>query len=221
MTKFKRGRKISDWKSNRPAADAGKLRIIGGRFRGRQITYSGDSITRPMKDNIREALFNLIGGWVKEKAVFDLFAGTGAMGLEALSRGADKAFFIERHFPSAKIIRENIQCLGELSATVESADSFFWMRQFRKEPDVWPAIPWVVFFCPPYAFFEDRCDEMLEMINFFYQNAPKESVLVVESDQRFDAKQLPESEKWRHRQYAPAQLSIIRPELEPVSEDSR
>ena len=99
MPRYKRGRNLNDWNTNRADAGLGKLRIVGGKFRGRQIEYSGDPVTRPMKDNIREALFNLVGGWVKEKIVFDLFAGTGAMALEALSRGATKAFLIERHIP--------------------------------------------------------------------------------------------------------------------------
>ena len=151
--------------------------------------------------------------------MFDLFAGTGAMGLEALSRGASQAVFVERHFPSAKIIRENISSLGELNAEVEAADSFFWFRQFQKRPEDWPTQPWVVFFCPPYAFFEERPDDMLDMIRFFYREAPAESVLVVESDSRFDPSCLPDSDLWRRRQYAPALLSVIRPELERADDE--
>ena len=62
MARSKRGRKLKDWKTNRADPGVGKLRIIGGTYRGRLIEYSGDPVTRPMKDNIREALFNLIGG---------------------------------------------------------------------------------------------------------------------------------------------------------------
>ncbi|MDB4778044.1 RsmD family RNA methyltransferase [bacterium] len=87
MAKFRHGKQLKNWKSNTPEAKPGKLRIVGGRFRGRQIEYHGDPRTRPMKDNVREALFNLVGGWVPGKAVIDLFAGTGAVGLEAISRG--------------------------------------------------------------------------------------------------------------------------------------
>ena len=67
---------------------------------------------RPMKDRVREAIFNLIGPAIRGKHAMDLFAGTGALGLEALSRGADRATFIEQHFPTAKIIRQNIAALG-------------------------------------------------------------------------------------------------------------
>jgi 16S rRNA (guanine966-N2)-methyltransferase len=108
MTNNRRGRDLNQWKTNRPAATSGKLRIVGGKYRGRQIAYSGDPVTRPMKDFTREALFNLVGGWVSGKACFDLFAGTGAVGIEALSRGAERAIMVERHFPTVKAIKENV-----------------------------------------------------------------------------------------------------------------
>jgi 16S rRNA (guanine966-N2)-methyltransferase len=168
-----------------------------------------------MKDNIREALFNLVGGWVKNKAVFDVFAGTGAMGLEALSRGASQATFVERHFPSAQLIRKNVENIDpELRVKVEASDSFFWARQFKDSPSDWPKEPWVVFLCPPYAFFADRGGEMLDMISFFYDSSPPESVLVVESDHSFDTELLPDSKAWRVRDYAPARVSVIRPSLD-------
>src|SRR5947207_6491605 len=77
------------------------LRIIGGSLRGRKISYSGEVRTRPMKDRVREAVFNLLGAQVAGTQAIDLFAGTGALGLEALSRGAAQATFIDRHLPTA------------------------------------------------------------------------------------------------------------------------
>lgn len=88
------------------------LRVIGGQFRGRQIEYLGDPRTRPMKDDVREATFNLVGGWLSGKHAFDLFAGTGAIGIEALSRGAAGATFIERNIPASQAIRRNLTTLG-------------------------------------------------------------------------------------------------------------
>lgn len=211
MPQFKRGRNLNDWKSNRAEAGQGKLRIVGGKFRGRLIDYSGDPVTRPMKDNIREALFNLVGGWVKDKVVFDLFAGTGAMGLEALSRGAVKAFFIERHIPTVRIINENVRRLDPLLAVeIDSSDTFFWVRQFLKQPSRWPSQPWVVFCCPPYAFFVERQDEMLKLIGQLMEIAPDESIFIVESDSRFDPANLPDPDLWSVRKYSPALVSVLR-----------
>jgi 16S rRNA (guanine966-N2)-methyltransferase len=211
MPRSKRGKNLADWKSNRAEAGIGKLRIVGGKYRGRLIDYSGDPVTRPMKDNIREAVFNLVGGWVKGKVVFDLFAGTGAMGLEALSRGAAKAFFVERHFPTVRIIQQNVESLdAELPVDISSSDTFFWVRQFVKTPDRWPAEPWVVFCCPPYALYVDRPDDVLKMLGELIAIAPDESLFVVESDVRFDQANLPHPESWSIKKYSPAVVAVLK-----------
>ena len=95
-----------------PQPVASPPRIVGGTMRGRKLLYSGDLRTRPMKERVREAVFNLVGPAVKGKQAVDLFAGTGALGLEAISRGAARAIFIERHYPTLQLIRRNVQSLG-------------------------------------------------------------------------------------------------------------
>ena len=219
MAKIRRGVNLKDWKTNRADAGQGKLRIVGGRFKGRAIRYSGDPVTRPMKDNIREAVFNLVGGWVPGKVTFDLFAGTGAMGLEAISRGASQAVLIERHIPTVRIIEENVQELGDdLPVKIETSDSFFWIRQFLKSPESRPSEPWIVFFCPPYAAFMEKADHLLAAIEGMAAAAPEGSLLVVESDSRFDVSQLPDislddaestpTKAWQTRKYSPAVVSV-------------
>ncbi|MCL5777920.1 RsmD family RNA methyltransferase [Limibaculum sp. FT325] len=100
------------------------MRVIGGRFRGARIAApgaagGGEAHLRPTSDRVREALFNLLahGGYadppVPEGAhVLDLFAGTGALGVEALSRGAIRAVFVDDHGPSRALIRETVERLG-------------------------------------------------------------------------------------------------------------
>ena len=211
MSRNKRGRHLKNWNSNQAQAPQGKLRIIGGTFRGRVIDYSGDPVTRPMKDNIREALFNLVGGWVKGKSVFDLFAGTGAIGLEAVSRGATEATMIERHFPTVKIIEQNIQTLGVASsAQVHASDTFFWVRKFVKEPTDQQDEAWMVFCCPPYDFFVERTDELMAMLDSLISLAPAESIFVVESDRRFDHSLLPNADNWVIREYSPAVIATLK-----------
>ena len=211
MTRNKRGRHLKNWNSNQAQAPQGKLRIIGGTFRGRTIDYSGDPVTRPMKDNIREALFNLVGGWVKGKAVLDLFAGTGAIGLEAISRGASGATMIERHFPTVKIIEQNIQTLDvAASAEVHASDTFFWVRKFVKEPARQSGDAWMVFCCPPYDFFVERTEEVMTMLESLIALAPAESIFVVESDRRFDHSHLPSADDWVIREYSPAVIATLK-----------
>jgi 16S rRNA (guanine966-N2)-methyltransferase len=196
--------------NNNPTELAG-LRIIGGSFRGRKLLYSGDLRTRPMKDRLREAVFNLVGTDIKGAHAIDLFAGTGALGLEALSRGALRATFIEQHFPTAAIIKQNIAALEVSKATeVVPGNTFIW---FRRRPEL-SQMPWVVFCSPPYDFYIDRTAEMLELMGGLITAAPKRSVFVVEADSRFDFQLLPAPEKWDVRTYAPAVVGIMRYEEE-------
>lgn len=186
------------------------LRIIGGRFRGRKLAYGGDLRVRPMKDRVREALFNLIGPAVAGKHAVDLFAGTGALSLEALSRGAARATLIERHYPTIDVIRQNIAALGlEAVCEVVPANVFLWADR-PERLDQTP--PWLVFSSPPYDFYLERKEEMLRLLSTLFRAAPAESILVVESDERFSFDTLPEAHAWDVRTYPPAVIGIYRKE---------
>lgn len=89
------------------------LRIIGGEHRSRRIEAPADaSVTRPLPDRVREAIFNLLRGHIEGQGVADVFAGTGSFGLEALSRGAAACTFYERDREIATLLRRNIEALG-------------------------------------------------------------------------------------------------------------
>lgn len=92
------------------------MRIIGGRLKGRRLTGVRGQI-RPTADRVREAIFNILGPDVDDSLVLDMFAGTGALGIEALSRGASQAVFIEKHPSALQVLRKNlVQCgLQEVS----------------------------------------------------------------------------------------------------------
>jgi len=98
------------------------LRIIGGRLKGRRLTGVKGQI-RPTADRVREAIFNILGPEVIDSLVLDLFAGTGALGIEALSRGARNAVFVEKHPSALQVLRRNLaQCgLDELSRVLPLA----------------------------------------------------------------------------------------------------
>lgn len=180
------------------------LRIVGGSFRGRKLRYSGDSRTRPMKDRVREAVFNLLGPAPKGKHVVDLFAGTGALAFEALSRGAIGATLIERHFPTAAVIMENAATLDCRAVTdIVSADTFFW---FAHDNKLLRDVPWLVFCSPPYDLYVDRAEDMLRLVGGLIEKAPLGSEFVVEADQRFDPQTLPDPSAWFTRAYPPAHI---------------
>jgi 16S rRNA (guanine966-N2)-methyltransferase len=176
------------------------VRIIGGTFRGRTLAYSGDIRTRPMKDRVREAMFNLLAERVRGKHAIDLFAGTGALAFEALSRGAAHATLIERHLPTAKIIEQNATVLG-VSNRVEVcfSDTFIWGKRFAGSAEplvVFAALPRVL----PFARATCCC---------CCQNcgASPAGAFAVEADERFDAL-LPRPELWFVRAYPPAVVGI-------------
>lgn len=87
------------------------MRIIGGSRRGTRIAAPAGDMTRPTPDMVREALFNIITGIVQDAYVLDLFAGSGAIGFEALSRGADRVVFVDKAAGSVKVIRQNAETL--------------------------------------------------------------------------------------------------------------
>ena len=106
-----------------------ELRIIGGKARGRRIRSVPGKTTRPITDKVREALFNIIGSDIRGAALLDLFAGTGSVGIEALSRGAEYVCFVERRRQPIAIIRENLKSTGlEEGAFVTQADAFAFLE---------------------------------------------------------------------------------------------
>lgn len=211
-------------KSKKTTRETVGMRIIGGKHRGRSLTYSGDLRTRPMKDRVREAVFNLIGTDVEQALIIDLFAGTGALALEALSRGAHHAIMIERHHPTTNLIKDNLKTLGLTEqAEVVFGDAFRFTKKF--DPD--PTNPkylrrWVVFCAPPYDFYVSREEEMMELLILWQTRLPEGSLLVVESDDRSAELELPILEEidaeWESRSYPPAIISIL--EVPGTAEES-
>jgi 16S rRNA (guanine966-N2)-methyltransferase len=226
-----------------PLTAAAELKIVGGHFRGRRLRHEpfrdgdDDLVTRPMKHRLRETIFNLVGVEAAGMHAIDLFAGTGALGLEALSRGAAHATFIERHVPTARVIEQNIAALAvESQTTLLTTSAFLWAKRdlekgeggdrkaegHAESAQILPSAfhlppsafrPWLVFCSPPYDFFVDRQAEMLELIVTVMQAAPAGSILVVEADERFDFALLPTGEvgqAWDVRPYPPAIVGVWR-----------
>ena len=176
-------------------------RIIGGDLRGRFLEFTPAARTRPMKERVRESLFNLLGVDVKGKLALDLFAGTGALGFEAVSRGAARAVLAERHFPTADVLRRSVRSLGlESRVEVRPGDVLLWAKRLPPLPT---DMPWLVFVSPPWSFFTERWDELRALIEVMMREAPAGSVMVVEADTSFDMALLPEA-TWETREIPPA-----------------
>lgn len=99
------------------------LRVIAGKWRGRKLAFLADGV-RPTGDRVRETLFNWLASHLHNASCLDLFAGTGALGIESLSRGAGKAVFVERNPRTADCIRSQLDKLDVVAAEVLTADAF-------------------------------------------------------------------------------------------------
>ncbi|MCZ7546087.1 MAG: 16S rRNA (guanine(966)-N(2))-methyltransferase RsmD [Anaerolineae bacterium] len=105
-------------------------RVIAGTAKGRRLKMVPGEATRPVMDRVKEALFNILGGAVPGCRFLDLFAGTGSVGIEALSRGAARAVFIENHAPALRTIRENLALTGLADrAQIINADVFAYLHR--------------------------------------------------------------------------------------------
>ena len=121
-----------------------RVRIIGGEWRSRLVRFPGTPGLRPTPDRVRETLFNWLGQRLNGLSCLDLFAGSGALGFEALSRGAARTVMIERDRQTVEALREAARELDASGAEVVAADSIAWLGRGTEKFDV-------VFVDPPYA----------------------------------------------------------------------
>ena len=119
------------------------MRVVAGEYRGRRLQAPPGLDVRPTSDRVREALFSILGD-INGLRVLDLFAGTGALGIEALSRGAASATFVENNRAAIDAIRANLQPLSDANAEVVRADALAWLGRERGPYDI-------VFLDPPYS----------------------------------------------------------------------
>lgn len=103
------------------------MRVITGSARGRKLKEPQGMATRPTTDNVKEAIFNMIQFDIEGRRVLDLFAGTGQLGIEALSRGAASCVFVDESSAAARLVRENL-ALCQLSGTVLQTESIGYLR---------------------------------------------------------------------------------------------
>jgi 16S rRNA (guanine(966)-N(2))-methyltransferase RsmD len=151
------------------------MRIVAGEHRGRRLRAPAGPGTRPTADRVREALFSILGP-VDGLRVLDLYAGSGALGIEALSRGAASATFVESARPALDAIRANLEAIGAPDAEVAAADVLAWLRAAADE-----AVFDLVFCDPPYdaaARIAQPLSELLPRV------AGPEGLIVTESAKR-------------------------------------
>lgn len=128
------------------------MRVIAGRYRSRPLKSLKGMALRPTSDRLRETLFNVLGERVTGARFMDAFAGTGAVGIEAISRGAKEVVFLENHAPAAALVRKNLALLGVNSgARVLPVDVLRGLARLASEHSSTLQVFDIVFLDPPYA----------------------------------------------------------------------
>ena len=174
------------------------MRIIAGEKRGHyligppQVDIKG---LRPMPDKVREAIFNILGSWVLGKEILDLYAGTGAVGLEALSRGAKDVTFVELSKKTVDVIEKNRDKLG-FSAEVFQRDAKSFIVAVQKKYDL-------IFITPPHAQID------FEVAKNAGSKLKKGGIIIQESESKEDIPGIEGLKKIDHRIYGKLKLTFF------------
>jgi 16S rRNA (guanine966-N2)-methyltransferase len=115
------------------ASKRGQCRIIAGKWRGRNIKFDDAEGLRPTTDRIRETVFSWLQPYIAKSYCLDCFAGSGLLGFEALSRGADEVVFIEQNIKTVKNLKQNAEMLGASNAYIYHADTLSWLQSLKKD----------------------------------------------------------------------------------------
>ncbi len=168
-------------KSPRSSGAAGQIRIIGGQWRGRKLPVPDSAGLRPTTDRVRETLFNWLAPDIQEARCLDCFAGSGALGLEALSRYAASATLLELERAVAQQLSQNLQTLRATHANVVQTNTLQWLSQAGQPFDV-------VFVDPPF-----RKGLLQETLTLLEQNGwlADEALIYVESEMEHGTPQAP------------------------------
>ena len=174
------------------------MRVIAGALRGRRIAAPRGRETRPTSDRVREALFNLLGPLPAAAAVLDLFAGSGALGIEALSRGASSVTFVERERGALRALRANLDALGVRGrARVVPGNA---ARPASLTPGPWD----LILADPPYA-----GNDAATIVEAAPRLLAPGGVLVLEHAAGVEAPEPPESlAVWKARRYGSTRLTL-------------
>jgi 16S rRNA (guanine966-N2)-methyltransferase len=175
-----------------------QVRIVAGTLRGRKLSVVVHEGMRPTPQLVREALFSILGNAVPDRVFFDVFAGTGVVGLEAVSRGATSARIIEKDVRHANDIQKYAREFGIPDRVqVLRADAYRWAERWipsGKEPVN-------IFLSPPFADLSAKADEFLSLVRTLLEKAPNESVLTIQAEEGFPIEQLPDLPTWDIRNY--------------------
>ena len=164
---------------------------------GDELLTRGPEGMRPTPQMVREALFSILGNAVPDRVFYDVFAGTGVVGLEAVSRGATSARLIEKDARQAGDIQKYADDFGvRAKVQVLKADVYRWAERWLPPKD---AVN--LFLSPPFPDLSEKAEEFLTLVRVLLKKAPAESVLTIQAEEGFPLDKLPDPEAWDVRRY--------------------
>ncbi|HEY1376212.1 MAG TPA: RsmD family RNA methyltransferase [Gemmataceae bacterium] len=174
-----------------------QIRIVAGSLRGRKLTVVVHPGLRPTPQRVREAFFSILGNAIPGRPFVDVFAGTGVVGLEALSRGAAATTFVERDHRLGNDIEAHLRQFGlARDGHLFRTDVYRWAERWRP-----PGEPVNVFVSPPFPDLEQRPADFRRLIEGVQAKLPAGSVLTVQVEDTFDPAALPDAGRWEARKY--------------------
>jgi len=182
-----------------------RIRITGGTRLNKRLISPPKSTIRPASDMIRQAVFNLLGATIKGTTFYDVFAGTGIVGIEALSRGARRAIFVELDGQYVKLLRRNLELARfGAEASVRAGDAFVWGKHFAPEEGAN-----IVFLGPPYPLVTEQKKRIFKLISQITANLDDDDWLIVQIPSTMKNEELPDFEHWvRLRKYGKTTIGI-------------
>ena len=190
-----------------------EIRIVAGSLRGRKIPCTVHEQFRPTPVMVREALFSILGNAIPDRVFFDLFAGSGVHGMEAISRGASEALMVEADGKLVNNIDNRLREFGIIKkGYVVKADVYRWADRW-----IPPAEAVNVFVSPPFPDLTERFDQFLKLVNVLIEKMPAESVISLQTEDDWDPAKLPCTD-WDIRKYGRNMLCIWVKPSAPVEE---
>jgi 16S rRNA (guanine966-N2)-methyltransferase len=182
------------------ARSSNQLRIIGGSWRGRKLNFPDGEGLRPTTDRVRETVFNWLRGEINGARCLDLFTGSGALGLEALSQGAAHCVFVEKNPQAVRCLQDNLNTLGCDQAQVVAGDALAYLKNTTGTFDL-------IFLDPPFNkdFLQDVCQliDQRQLLN-------EDGLIYLESELALDDLALPQAwELLRNKKAGQAHYGLV------------
>jgi len=182
------------------------MRIIAGEFRGRKLLPPEGDATRPITDRVKQSLFDILTPHIEGSRVYDLFAGTGSMGLECLSRGAGHATFFEADRSALERLKKNIAALKvESRSQIILGDLFKWFSTSMPTE-----CANLIFLDPPYRLLKEQSEKLRKLADSIANNHLAPEGLVIFRHDAEDELRLPQMNAVDRREYGGMMLEFLR-----------